>query len=104
MEGDPCFCLRTGFTSPFLKVFLSTLQNVMNKLHTISVPYSVMKTCPLSWVQRVHAHKGNCVLTQLQLEALRISGQGTFNTSRALDAVVLFFHGKSQGPNLLIPF
>uniref|UniRef100_A0A8D2NNU6 Disco interacting B n=1 Tax=Zonotrichia albicollis TaxID=44394 RepID=A0A8D2NNU6_ZONAL len=35
------------------------LTNVMNKLHTISVPYSVMKTCPLSWVQRVHAHKGN---------------------------------------------
>lgn len=31
----------------------------MNKMHTISVPYSVMKTCPLSWVQRVHAHKGN---------------------------------------------
>uniref|UniRef100_A0A8D2NJ90 Disco interacting B n=1 Tax=Zonotrichia albicollis TaxID=44394 RepID=A0A8D2NJ90_ZONAL len=30
------------------------LTNVMNKLHTISVPYSVMKTCPLSWVQRVH--------------------------------------------------
>ncbi|KAL2293777.1 hypothetical protein Nmel_018840 [Mimus melanotis] len=35
------------------------LTNVMNKLHTISVPYSVMKTCPLSWVQRVHAHKGS---------------------------------------------
>uniref|UniRef100_A0A7M4E5X9 Disco interacting B n=1 Tax=Crocodylus porosus TaxID=8502 RepID=A0A7M4E5X9_CROPO len=35
------------------------LTNVMNKLHTISVPYSVMKTCPLSWVQRVHTHKGS---------------------------------------------
>lgn len=41
--------------------FLSSFafQNVMNKMHTISVPYSVMKTCPLSWVQRVHAHKGS---------------------------------------------
>lgn len=33
-------------------------QSVMNKLHTISVPYAVMKTCPLSWAQRVHTHKG----------------------------------------------
>lgn len=31
----------------------------MSKMHTISVPYSVMKTCPLSWVQRVHTHKGS---------------------------------------------
>lgn len=41
----------------FLSFF--AFQNVMNKMHTISVPYSVMKTCPLSWVQRVHAHKGS---------------------------------------------
>lgn len=31
----------------------------MNRIHTISVPYAVMKACPLSWVQRVHIHKGN---------------------------------------------
>lgn len=30
----------------------------MNRIHTISVPYAVMKACPLSWVQRVHIHKG----------------------------------------------
>ncbi|KAF2976154.1 hypothetical protein EK904_004881 [Melospiza melodia maxima] len=39
-------------------------RNVMNKLHTISVPYSVMKTCPLSWVQRVHAHKAKVALVK----------------------------------------
>lgn len=33
-------------------------QAVMNRIHTISVPYAVMKACPLSWVQRVHIHKG----------------------------------------------
>lgn len=33
-------------------------QSVMNRIHTISVPYSVMKACPLSWVQRVHVSKG----------------------------------------------
>jgi len=38
--------------------------NVMNKMHTISVPYSVMKTCPLSWVQRVHAHKAKVALVK----------------------------------------
>lgn len=30
----------------------------MNRIHSISVPYAVMKACPLSWVQRVHVHKG----------------------------------------------
>uniref|UniRef100_A0A672JJB2 Disco-interacting protein 2 homolog Bb n=1 Tax=Salarias fasciatus TaxID=181472 RepID=A0A672JJB2_SALFA len=34
------------------------LTAVMNRIHTISVPYAVMKACPLSWVQRVHIHKG----------------------------------------------
>uniref|UniRef100_A0A8B9L9X2 Disco-interacting protein 2 homolog Bb n=1 Tax=Astyanax mexicanus TaxID=7994 RepID=A0A8B9L9X2_ASTMX len=33
--------------------------SVMNRIHTISVPYAVMKACPLSWVQRVHIHKGS---------------------------------------------
>uniref|UniRef100_A0A8C0QSK9 Disco interacting B n=1 Tax=Chelonoidis abingdonii TaxID=106734 RepID=A0A8C0QSK9_CHEAB len=40
------------------------LTNVMNKLHTLSVPYSVMKTCPLSWVQRVHTHKAKVALVK----------------------------------------
>lgn len=39
--------------------FFFFFQSVMNKLHTVSVPYAVMKTCPLSWAQRVHTHKGS---------------------------------------------
>uniref|UniRef100_A0A671XV01 Disco-interacting protein 2 homolog B-A-like n=1 Tax=Sparus aurata TaxID=8175 RepID=A0A671XV01_SPAAU len=35
------------------------LTAVMNRIHTISVPYAVMKACPLSWVQRVHVNKGS---------------------------------------------
>uniref|UniRef100_A0A8C1K344 Disco-interacting protein 2 homolog Bb n=1 Tax=Cyprinus carpio TaxID=7962 RepID=A0A8C1K344_CYPCA len=35
------------------------LTSVMNRIHTISVPYAVMKACPQSWVQRVHIHKGS---------------------------------------------
>ncbi|KAK6471199.1 disco-interacting protein 2-like protein B isoform X1 [Huso huso] len=40
------------------------LMSIMNKLHTVSVPYAVMKACPLSWVQRVHAHKAKVALVK----------------------------------------
>ncbi|XP_017947197.1 disco-interacting protein 2 homolog B isoform X3 [Xenopus tropicalis] len=40
------------------------LTNVVNKMHTISVPYAVMKACPLSWVQRVHASKGRVAVVK----------------------------------------
>ncbi|OCT95820.1 disco-interacting protein 2 homolog B isoform X1 [Xenopus laevis] len=40
------------------------LTNVVNKMHTISVPYSVMKACPLSWVQRVHAIKARVAVVK----------------------------------------
>lgn len=37
-------------------------QSVMNRIHTITVPYAVMKACPMSWVQRVHIHKGSATV------------------------------------------
>ncbi|XP_051780981.1 disco-interacting protein 2 homolog B-A isoform X2 [Erpetoichthys calabaricus] len=40
------------------------LSSVMNKMHTVSVPYAVMKACPLSWVQRVYAHKAKVALVK----------------------------------------
>ncbi|TRZ00032.1 hypothetical protein DNTS_033580 [Danionella cerebrum] len=40
------------------------LTSVMNRIHIISVPYAVMKACPLSWVQRVHAHKARVALVK----------------------------------------
>ncbi|KAF0035023.1 hypothetical protein F2P81_012781 [Scophthalmus maximus] len=40
------------------------LTGVMNRIHTISVPYAVMKACPLSWVQRVHIHKARIALVK----------------------------------------
>uniref|UniRef100_A0A668AE32 Disco-interacting protein 2 homolog Bb n=1 Tax=Myripristis murdjan TaxID=586833 RepID=A0A668AE32_9TELE len=40
------------------------LTAVMNRIHTISVPYAVMKACPLSWVQRVHIHKARAALVK----------------------------------------
>ncbi|XP_064162149.1 disco-interacting protein 2 homolog B-A [Anguilla rostrata] len=38
--------------------------SVMNRIHTVSVPYAVMKACPLSWVQRVHTHKARVALVK----------------------------------------
>uniref|UniRef100_A0AAR2KEJ1 DMAP1-binding domain-containing protein n=1 Tax=Pygocentrus nattereri TaxID=42514 RepID=A0AAR2KEJ1_PYGNA len=40
------------------------LTSVMNRIHTISVPYSVMKACPLSWVQRVNVSKARVALVK----------------------------------------
>lgn len=30
----------------------------MNRMHVISIPYSLMKVNPLSWIQKVHTYKG----------------------------------------------
>ncbi|XP_035995367.1 disco-interacting protein 2 homolog B-A-like [Fundulus heteroclitus] len=40
------------------------LTSVMNRIHTIAVPYAVMKACPMSWVQRVHTHKARVALVK----------------------------------------
>uniref|UniRef100_A0A8C5H624 Disco-interacting protein 2 homolog B-A n=1 Tax=Gouania willdenowi TaxID=441366 RepID=A0A8C5H624_GOUWI len=40
------------------------LTSVMNRIHTITVPYAVMKACPISWVQRVHIHKARVALVK----------------------------------------
>ncbi|XP_026863613.2 disco-interacting protein 2 homolog B-A isoform X1 [Electrophorus electricus] len=40
------------------------LTSIMNRIHTISVPYAVMKACPLSWVQRVHINKARVALVK----------------------------------------
>uniref|UniRef100_A0A8C1BGN6 Disco-interacting protein 2 homolog A n=1 Tax=Cyprinus carpio carpio TaxID=630221 RepID=A0A8C1BGN6_CYPCA len=34
------------------------LTSVMNRMHVISIPYSLMKVNPLSWIQKVHTYKG----------------------------------------------
>ncbi|XP_062872276.1 disco-interacting protein 2 homolog B-A isoform X2 [Trichomycterus rosablanca] len=40
------------------------LTSVMNRIHTISVPYAVMKACPLSWVLRVGTSKARVALVK----------------------------------------
>lgn len=45
----------------------------MNRIHTITVPYAVMKACPMSWVQRVHIHKGSADKTDNKTSFLETS-------------------------------
>ena len=39
-------------------IVLFSWQSVMNRMHVISIPYSLMKVNPLSWIQKVHTYKG----------------------------------------------
>lgn len=48
------------------------LQSVMNMMHVISVPYSLMKVNPLSWIQKVCQFKGQ---VHLQLRHLAAADQ-----------------------------
>lgn len=50
----------------------------MNRIHTITVPYAVMKACPMSWVQRVHIHKGSASVKLFLMcnKNLVFSGEG----------------------------
>uniref|UniRef100_A0AAX7SKI0 DMAP1-binding domain-containing protein n=1 Tax=Astatotilapia calliptera TaxID=8154 RepID=A0AAX7SKI0_ASTCA len=38
------------------------LTSVMNRMHVISIPYSLMKVNPLSWIMKVHTYKGKAVV------------------------------------------
>jgi len=39
-------------------IYLIWFQSVMNMMHVISIPYSLMKVNPLSWIQKVCQYKG----------------------------------------------
>lgn len=34
-------------------------------MHVISIPYSLMKVNPLSWIQKVHTYKGKNLLLKV---------------------------------------
>uniref|UniRef100_A0AAR2JWT0 DMAP1-binding domain-containing protein n=1 Tax=Pygocentrus nattereri TaxID=42514 RepID=A0AAR2JWT0_PYGNA len=39
-------------------------QSVMNRMHVISIPYSLMKVNPLSWIQKVHSYKARVAVVK----------------------------------------
>ncbi|CAG09279.1 unnamed protein product, partial [Tetraodon nigroviridis] len=40
------------------------LTSVMNRMHVISIPYSLMKVNPLSWIQKVHLYKARVAVVK----------------------------------------
>uniref|UniRef100_A0A8C5ED02 DMAP1-binding domain-containing protein n=1 Tax=Gouania willdenowi TaxID=441366 RepID=A0A8C5ED02_GOUWI len=40
------------------------LTSVMNRMHVISIPYSLMKVNPLSWIQKVHTYKARVAMVK----------------------------------------
>ncbi|XP_050975227.1 disco-interacting protein 2 homolog A isoform X4 [Labeo rohita] len=40
------------------------LASVMNRMHVISIPYSLMKVNPLSWIQKVHTYKARVAVVK----------------------------------------
>ncbi|XP_028971471.2 disco-interacting protein 2 homolog A isoform X3 [Esox lucius] len=40
------------------------LTSVMNRMHVISIPYSLMKANPLSWIQKVHTYKARVAVVK----------------------------------------
>ncbi|XP_038149274.1 disco-interacting protein 2 homolog A isoform X1 [Cyprinodon tularosa] len=40
------------------------LMSVMNRMHVISIPYSLMKVNPLSWIQKVHMYKARVAVVK----------------------------------------
>ncbi|XP_035379521.1 disco-interacting protein 2 homolog A isoform X3 [Electrophorus electricus] len=40
------------------------LTSVLNRMHVISIPYSLMKVNPLSWIQKVHTYKARVAVVK----------------------------------------
>ncbi|XP_072557004.1 disco-interacting protein 2 homolog A isoform X2 [Paramormyrops kingsleyae] len=40
------------------------LTSIMNRMHVISIPYSLMKVNPLSWIQKVHTYKARVAVVK----------------------------------------
>ncbi|KAJ8255299.1 hypothetical protein GJAV_G00203300 [Gymnothorax javanicus] len=98
------------------------LTSVMNKMHIISVPYSLMKVNPVSWIQKVHAYKAQVALvksrdmhwsllaqrdqTDLSLSSLRMlivaDGANPWSIS-SCDAFLNVFQSRGLRPEVICP-
>uniref|UniRef100_A0A8C4PYZ0 DMAP1-binding domain-containing protein n=1 Tax=Eptatretus burgeri TaxID=7764 RepID=A0A8C4PYZ0_EPTBU len=98
------------------------LTSVMNLLHVICVPYALMKTNPLSWVQKVSLHKAAvaCVKSRdmhwammshreqrdISLSSLRMllvsDGANPWSVS-SCDAFINAFQGRGLKPEAICP-
>ncbi|CAL8265836.1 unnamed protein product [Lota lota] len=98
------------------------LTSVMNRMHVISIPYSLMKVNPLSWIQKVHAYKARVAVVKsrdmhwsllaqrdqrdLSLSSLRMlivaDGANPWSIS-SCDAFLNVFQARGLRPEVICP-
>ncbi|KAA0716165.1 Disco-interacting protein 2 -like protein A [Triplophysa tibetana] len=98
------------------------LTSVMNRLHVISIPYSLMKVNPLSWIQKVHTYKARVAVVKsrdmhwsllaqreqrdISLSSLRIlivaDGANPWSIS-SCDAFLNVFQSRGLRPEVICP-
>ncbi|XP_066542370.1 disco-interacting protein 2 homolog A isoform X1 [Hoplias malabaricus] len=98
------------------------LTSVMNRMHVISIPYSLMKVNPLSWIQKVHTYKARVAVVKsrdmhwsllsqkdqrdVSLSSLRIlivaDGANPWSIS-SCDAFLNVFQSRGLRPEVICP-
>ncbi|CAL8240921.1 unnamed protein product [Merluccius merluccius] len=98
------------------------LTSVMNRMHVISIPYSLMKVNPLSWIQKVHTYKARVAVVKsrdmhwsllaqrdqrdLSLSSLRMlvvaDGANPWSIS-SCDAFLNVFQSRGLRPEVICP-
>ncbi|KAJ8253028.1 hypothetical protein GJAV_G00208330 [Gymnothorax javanicus] len=98
------------------------LTSVMNRMHVISIPYSLMKVNPLSWIQKVHSYKARVAVVKsrdmhwsllaqrdqrdLSLSSLRMlivaDGANPWSIS-SCDAFLNVFQARGLRPEVICP-
>ncbi|KAG7256623.1 hypothetical protein CRUP_001651 [Coryphaenoides rupestris] len=98
------------------------LTSVMNRMHVISIPYSLMKVNPLSWIQKVHTYKARVAVVksrdmhwsllaqrdqrELSLSSLRMlivaDGANPWSIS-SCDAFLNVFQSRGLRPEVICP-
>ncbi|XP_057191819.1 disco-interacting protein 2 homolog A [Triplophysa rosa] len=98
------------------------LTSVMNRLHVISIPYSLMNVNPLSWIQKVHTYKARVAVVKsrdmhwsllaqrdqrdISLSSLRmlivVDGANPWSIS-SCDAFLNVFQSRGLRPEVICP-
>ncbi|KAM7369616.1 hypothetical protein PAMP_010926 [Pampus punctatissimus] len=73
------------------------IESVMNMMHVISVPYSLMKVNPLSWIQKVCQYKGSISSCDAFLNVFQTKGLRVEDSSQPPGRGVLSMQGLSYG-------
>uniref|UniRef100_A0A8C9TKE0 Disco interacting A n=1 Tax=Scleropages formosus TaxID=113540 RepID=A0A8C9TKE0_SCLFO len=76
------------------------LTSIMNRMHVISIPYSLMKVNPLSWIQKVHTFKGEALLAKVLHKHLLVF---SLRSISSCDAFLNVFQSRGLRPEVICP-